>query len=71
MLTLIMYIFGALLLAVGEAIALSKNTDKELPITDYVRGLLKLGPVGFLMLLGVWIWLGLHFLVDVDGTLPF
>lgn len=71
MITLIMYVIGALLLSIGEAIALSRNTDRELPITAYIRGLLKLGPIGFLLLLVVWIWLGYHFLIDRTGSLPF
>lgn len=71
MITRRMYVAGALLLAVGEAIALAKITPGEEPITFYVRGLLRFGPAGFLFLLLVWLWLGWHFLIDRDGTRPF
>ncbi len=63
MLTFIMFVIGAALLAVGEAISLAKNTDAELPITYYVREFFKKpGPIGFFLALGLWLWLGCHFL---------
>lgn len=64
MLTVLMYIVGALLLVVGEAIALAKKTDAELPISYYVREFFKKpGPIGLFIALGIWLWLGCHFLL--------
>lgn len=64
MITLALYVLGVLLLATGQAIALARKTDGERPITHYVRMLLRLGPLGFFVLLCVWLWLGWHYLVD-------
>lgn len=59
-----MYIVGAILLVVGEAIALAKKTDAEQPITYYVREFFKKpGPIGLFIALGIWLWLGCHFLL--------
>jgi hypothetical protein len=58
-----MYVVGAVLLAVGEAIALAKYTDSQEPITYYVREFFKRpGPIGLFICLGLWLWLGCHFL---------
>lgn len=69
--TEVMYIVGVVLLAVGEGIALARGTDREEPLTHYIRGLRRFKPAGFLALLVVWVWLGYHFLIDFDGSLPF
>ena len=68
--TLIMYIIGAVLLSVGQAIALSKNTDSEMPLTYYIRRFFRsFGAVGMLLVIGIWLWLGCHFILDLDGSL--
>lgn len=71
MITLIMFVVGGLLLAVGEAISLAKRTDSEMPITYYVRRFFySKGFIGTVAIWLLWAWLGCHFLLDVDGSLP-
>lgn len=64
MLTAIMFLVGTVLLSIGEALAIAKKTDAEMPLTYYIREFFKKpGPLGMFVALGVWLWLGCHFLL--------
>lgn len=66
-----MYVVGIVLLVVGEAIALAKTTDKQEPLTHYLRAIFHFGPITFLIGTLIWVWVGLHLLYVRDGYFPF
>jgi hypothetical protein len=69
-LTGIGFLLSILLFVGNEAIALASKTDKEKPLTYYIRALMRKSVLVRFLLLALWIWLFGHFFFEFLGLKP-
>jgi hypothetical protein len=71
MISATLFILGIALLVVGQAIALAIGTDRQQPMSYYIRKIFATRYIGFPIAIIIYLWLGWHFLIDRTGGLPF